>query len=380
MLTLLILSLTAGSATAKRKAASAAPTTQALFNEAKVARAGGDLLRAVRLLNQIYEREPSPSLLNNLGKLYEGLGWYREAVEAYQKVADDSSADIGLRSLDASRIAALRPLLGKAWLKLKDAPPNVLVWLDGQPVGGWSGREVSAAPGSHLLEMRIPGATETLIVRLDLPVARRTLFSPDSHPTPAGVVLLPPAPSPWSNVTLNGVSLGAPATALRTLLLPPGPLELQVRFPTHTHRETLNVVSGETLGVTWTQPSASPAPKPSLRPPPGSSWPMWVGLGVSAAALGTGTWLWVDGSLQASALNDALATEDPVTSFSLEEAQEIREDANLKVPLGMGLAILGVAAVTTMCVLAFSGSDEPPETSFSLVPALDGSVHLFVSF
>ena len=78
--------------------ASAARPIGEIMADAVKARDAGDLDRTVEFLREAYAVKPAPEILNNMGKILEQLGRYREAVDAYQKVADDPKADAQLRS------------------------------------------------------------------------------------------------------------------------------------------------------------------------------------------------------------------------------------------------------------------------------------------
>ena len=70
----LVVTLTAGIAHGDDAA-----TFQSLMGKAVQAKNAGDLARAATLLGEAYRIRPAPELLNNMGKLYEGLGrWQPE--------------------------------------------------------------------------------------------------------------------------------------------------------------------------------------------------------------------------------------------------------------------------------------------------------------
>ena len=331
----------------------------------------------------MYEREPAPSLLNNIGKLYEGLGWYKEAVEAYQKVADDTEAEMGLRTLDASRVAALKPKLGKAWLKLNLTPLTTQVWVNGKSESDWSSRELAVDPGNVVIELREPlGQTSRLIVT-SLPTDRRTVVTLKAEDTVRkshGSLSLPANRSKLTGILYGTVALAEPVNALETIEVPAGNASMQFQFPEETLRQTLNVQAGSTATLELKLTPKLPANLPSAKVN-GSPLLNWVLIGSGAALLGAGTGLYLNGQMQADDLNEAIANESPVTSFSQQEAHDIRDSANLQGPLGVSLATVGVGALVTGLILYFTSeptSEGETKEAFNVQPQVDGSMQMQV--
>ena len=356
-------------------------STQELFNAAKEARNAGNLLEAIKLLQQIYEREPAPSLLNNIGKLYEGLGWYKAAVEAYQKVADDTEAEMGLRTLDASRVAALKPKLGKAWLKLELTPLTTQVWVNGKSESDWSSRELAVDPGKVVIELREPLAKTSRLIVTPLPSDKRTTITlavTDDVSKTHGTLNLPESRTKLTGILYGTVALAEPVNSLESIQIPAGNANVQFQFPEETLRQTLNVNAGTAsaleLKLTPKLPATLPEGKASDSPVLN-----WILMGSGAALLGAGTGLYINGQMQADDLNQAIANETPITSFSQQEANDIRDSANLQGPLGVSLATVGVGALVTGLILYLTSDPQPEATeAIQLNSNLDGSVEMHV--
>ena len=176
-------------ALAAAPAHSARPMKEIMADAVK-ARDAGNLNRTVEFLREAYQAKPAPEILNNLGKILEELGRYREAVDAYQKVADDPNADPQLRSLDTSRIAALQPKLNRAWVLPKITPRDSLVYMDGKLIDMPPGVEFPASHRKHVVLVVHPDERQAELRYAKFPLERRTQFSVDlNKPSPSAAAL-----------------------------------------------------------------------------------------------------------------------------------------------------------------------------------------------
>jgi len=195
-----------------------------IMAEAVEAREAGDTQRVVKLLQEAYAVQPAPQILNNLGKVYEQLGAYRQAYAAYQKVANDPAAPQDLRALDTARLNGLRPKLNDAWLKPEVKPPNATVRVDGDEVDLDVDGEAKLRKGRHAVQFTgADGATAALRF-VDTPVGQRTTVAEDlTAPNPLGGALsLEGAGEGISSLTVNDSRVGGDLGALRSLHVEPG--------------------------------------------------------------------------------------------------------------------------------------------------------------
>lgn len=95
-----------------------------LIESARTARSEGAFLKAAQLLLKAYQMNPSPILLNNIGKMYEDSGQYRKAYDAYKNVADDPKAPSNLRPMNISRMNGIEAKLSKGHLLIN--APNAI--------------------------------------------------------------------------------------------------------------------------------------------------------------------------------------------------------------------------------------------------------------
>ncbi|MEC9072689.1 MAG: tetratricopeptide repeat protein, partial [Myxococcota bacterium] len=210
-------------------AAASARGLDEVMRDAVQARDAGDLDRTVTLLWEAYKIQPAPEILNNLGKILEQLGRYREAYDAYKKVTDDPEADQSLRALDSSRIATLQPKLNKAWLLPKITPKDATVLVDGEPTGMPPGVEFGVSHGLHALQVEHPDI-EDIVMRFGaFPMDRRMDFIVDLRKLGGhlGRLDLGSRPRP-KEIRINGKALAGDLDRPGSVCLVPGTYDVVV--------------------------------------------------------------------------------------------------------------------------------------------------------
>jgi tetratricopeptide (TPR) repeat protein len=357
-----------------------------LIQRAQAARAAGDLEACLDLLGQAYQLKPSPELLNNRGKVLEDLGRYEEAAKAYKGVADDPAADPNLRSLDASRFAALQAKLNRSWLLVKLTPPDAAIWVNGTASSPSAGSEIPGNPGRNVVEMSSPGSSVIVVRRPDLPAGRRTLFREDltqPKPTDSAIALAPGLGTPLS-LSIDGYALRTELGGRTALRVDAGVYEVAVELVGgERFTETVRVPPASQVFVgeqrVREQPAADPVtpvepptPAAAAEPWKRSIWPYVVG-GVGLALAGVGTWLLVDAEADRDQVRDAktearaLATGSGtvVTGVTYARAVELEESANNKTGAGAAVVGIGAAAVVGSVVwwLLDAPADPPSDSS-----------------
>ena len=92
-----------------------------------------------------------------MGKLYEGLGRYADAVEVYAKVVATEDAPEMLKTLDKTRIDLLSRKLGKAWIRTEGLPEGASIYVDGSPLEiDEEFDELGADPGPRAEDSDLP--------------------------------------------------------------------------------------------------------------------------------------------------------------------------------------------------------------------------------
>jgi hypothetical protein len=264
--------------------ASAGGSFEALMEQAVRAREAGDLPRALNFLEQAYGIEPSPGLLNNIGRVLEGLGRYGEASEAYRRVSADPQAEAGLRHQDDTRIAELAGKLDRAWLSLVLAP-GVAARLDGQTLGRRATEELALDPGPHTLEARAEGSTTLNLFFLELRLGVRSTVRVDPGPpsvvSPSLDATLSLGDQPPRTVAVNGYFLEA-LNGVATIHLTPGQYRLDVGAGDgRTTRRAITLDAGNEIALSGLLGvEAGPRTPPSRLP--------WIIGGAAALGLAIG--------------------------------------------------------------------------------------------
>ncbi|MEC9072840.1 MAG: tetratricopeptide repeat protein [Myxococcota bacterium] len=222
-----------------------------IMAEAVEAREAGDTQRVVKLLQEAYAVEPAPQLLNNLGKVYEQIGAYRQAYAAYQKVANDPTAPQDLRALDTARLNGLRPKLNDAWLKPEVKPPNATVRVDGEEVELDVDGEAKLRKGRHAVQFTGADGATTALRFVDTPVGQRTTVTEDlMAPNPlGGAISLEGVGDGLSSLSMNGAAVGGDLGALRTILAEPGTYAFSLKRGEETWTAEVSPGPGETLSL-----------------------------------------------------------------------------------------------------------------------------------
>ena len=290
------------------QAAAQQRTFESIMAEAVQAKKAGKLNRVVDLLRDAYELRPAPELMNNLGRMLEELGRYRESFDAYKKVADDPEADPNLRALDASRMAIVQGKLGKAWVLPKLKPDGVELRVDGEKPSAAAGQEFASDPGLRALEMPRTGGDEVFLRFKELSVDVRTLIEQDLDKPPAssGRLLFEGVEPALESITVNGYDLRADVTSLAALRLPSGRYRVEIK---QMGKESVgvdaNVGAGTAVSLTEllpkpkaapkAEPKAEPKPEPKPKPKaePESEPAAALTESTPADAGGAGIWPWV---------------------------------------------------------------------------------------
>ena len=150
-----------------------------LFQRAKQARAEGRLEAAVDYLLQAYAESNDPTLLNNIGKVYEEMGQYDRAYQMYKKVLDDPNASPDLKALDEERLSRLQPKLSQTQVVVPMSMGSRKVWINGAAYPLGSGIEYAVPAGRFDVEMLDAGSGVMVRLRLEGPPGRRMVLKHD---------------------------------------------------------------------------------------------------------------------------------------------------------------------------------------------------------
>jgi hypothetical protein len=191
--------------------------------------------QAADRFGRAYALSPTPEIAYNLASAAAHLGRLTEASRLLGRVADDDRARPEVREAARARLAELAPRIPRLTVEAPPGPGQQL-WLDGAPLGSPAGSALPLDPGSHLVELRVPGG-DTLSRRVALGEGERHAVTFAAPPPPpaavaaAAPVAPPPAPSPsllrrgWFWGVVGSVAAASVATAL--LVSRSGPPEVR---------------------------------------------------------------------------------------------------------------------------------------------------------
>ncbi len=311
-----------------------------LLEEALDARKQGKYLQAASLLQQAYDIQPDPILLNNIGKMYEEAGQYQKAYNTYKEVADDPNADSGLRAKDEQRMNNLKPMLSQGHFVIKSDAAAINTWLGDRVDKSTYRVEQQRAPGRHYLEIQTK--KECLISPITLVTAERITIDLGQHTATATTRISGVGVSGLETIAVNGYELQSDLDGLDAVRLTPGLYEIELSFSdgskyeitkTFTKDTKLNLESyATTFTRTETGAGFGSGPQENL----------WIKS--SAVALGVGLTT-AGGFMSYNAHSD---TDDIMsdTSITMFDAKDRWVEARASGDRGVILMSVGLTALT----------------------------------
>ncbi|MBK6685793.1 MAG: tetratricopeptide repeat protein [Deltaproteobacteria bacterium] len=326
---------------------------RSLLDQAAADRSAGRLDEALAKLERAYRLKPSPALLNNLGLLFQELGRYREAADAYRGVLDDPTTPENLRQLDRERLLTVEPLLQSGWLVLGREHQGDEVRVCGRRL--LPGQENGVPPGVCLLEARrdgvcwlgswavVPGLRQELRIELSPPK--------EGH-AHGGVQLTLDS---VDELLVDGLVIPTRETrGSLWLLLSPGVHQLFVG-PAPGRAQRIEIRAGEIAPLDLRpSPSLSPTPLPPLPSAAAepaevaSPWP-WVLAGTGVAlGIGAAVTFTVASDRHSAVFTDARDDSGVITGVTQAEAYERESSARDLDRLALSLAVgAGVVLVAS---------------------------------
>ncbi len=355
-----------------------------------------DYETAVRWLQRAYQLKPSdPDIPFNIGRCFEELGRFHEAVKSFQQVADHRRATAADRTSAQSKLAAITPLLSKAHIRLEEPLRAGLVLVDGKQIAAGVS-DVQLTPGTREICALDATGAALLCWKRQLPVGQRVSWPP---PDPTGLrstVLWQPS-EPVARVEMGGVTLPVNPARLERLVLDPGTHRLLVVWAGGGETElTWELAPGMQLEGQPARPAAAAVAPPQMRDEglmvsaveaetssdgPGAG--PWITLGVGGAVLVAGVSLM--GAAEAS--RSGIESDRERGTISQPTAESRWGDANTMTWIGTGLlAAGGAAALGGVLWFALSGGDEETDADgaqgarFEVVPMVTGGALVRGSF
>lgn len=320
--------------------ASAKEQLNTLIQNARKAKNNGKYLKAAKLLFKAYQLNKNPILLNNIGKMYEEAGYYREAYDAYRNVADDPNAPNDLRPMNISRMTAMESKLTKAHLRVKNADDiEVLQIEDEQITRDTFTIERSLPSGKRAFFFSPKESTNLFMNWLNLKAGRRTVVNITKTRKKATSKLVAFKLRGLETLRINGTAL--PHEDLNAIYLVPGVHLVSLNFNDGSEYErTFRMKAKSTYSCDDFATTFSQVTAPVERQ---SDTYLWLKGG--AVALGVG--LTTAGGLMAY---DAKSTHDQILDdqqISMVDARDRWDSAQERGDRGVSIMGVGLTALTS---------------------------------
>lgn len=352
---------------------------RALLAQAKAARDAGELEHAVTLLRRAHDLHPAPEILNNIGRVYEDLGRYQDATSTYRQVIDDPKADANLRALDAARVAALTPKLGRAWVRLTLTPSASRAWLGGRRAAS-GGAEIGLETGPQWIEGVTPDGATVWLLRRAFEAGRRTELALDTTAALQGelgatmTALTLSQASPPVRLEIDGYALRSDLGRATRVILPAGPHVVRAELDggaVVAARRVLEAGQPTALSELGRDALARDAAQGAARRQGGQAtspgWGPYVLLGTGTATTATGIALALLADSDRGDVRSAqVDSRGVVTGLTLAQARKIEGDANDKGTAGAVLMGLGVAQLAGGLAWMIVDLTAGPETDTGL--------------
>jgi hypothetical protein len=336
--------------------------------------------RASALLRQAIALKPLPEMLNNLGRVYEEMGRYSEAIELYRRVVAHPKANPALRRLDATRIELLEPRLDLAWLAIDSTAPDLQVFVEGRVATWKPGKELGMSPGRRIVQITSADGGRAQVVFGEYEAGRRSAIAVtlEDRPKRVGCMRWTEVASTLTGFTVRGYALAGDVSALEAVCLLPGTYAVRGRQAERTPiREKVTVRAGRTIDWTdalLTAQAGLDVAGAEQDISSGRVGPLSA-LGAGALMAGVGIYLMASAESDRDEVNESVE-ESGLMTLSMAEATDLESSANEKGLLGSVLFGVGAAAAlggTAWLLLA----DEASEASASrwwIAPASGGVV------
>jgi hypothetical protein len=201
-------------------AQSDAATAESFFEQARKLMAEKRFDEACPLLAESHRLDPGGGTLLNLALCHEEQGKTATAWGQFKEALAIARRDRRQERIDFAEqhIRALEPRLSHLQIEVGEAPPNMVVKIDGMALGSASwGRPLPIDPGKHRVEAEAPGHQRwEAEVEIGASADRQTLTVPPLVPLPessTGPVETPapklPSPAPTMTEERDGVSTQA---------------------------------------------------------------------------------------------------------------------------------------------------------------------------
>jgi len=387
---------------AERLSVAESKRLQVLIKDAKEAKAENDLERVADLLSQAIAIKADPAFRWNLARIYEGLCMFPDAAEQFEALAGDKAVSKDIREQSELRVRGLKRQRTKPSYRVAMKTSGAKLYVDGEdtPTDKDRIRFYNQDASKHSIEAFVPGSWRTRIRVIKATTKRCVTVSDDLEALPPTMARLRiESEAKLSSVEVNGYRLRTQISSLKEIEVQPGDFVIEAR----TDKGELLSASAAVQAGGVVNISLGTAGKTTMTN--GQGEPVFgkrlnrLHAGVSSQSQ-TQLWGWVTLSagiamtgggfaflaMAHSEYNDAEKSEDILTkSKANESADSIDKKAD------GGVAFIGLGAAVAIAGLFFvlsdgeddneqAESDLSDQTNLRVLPGLDGSVQMTVSF
>lgn len=240
----------------------------------------GQYSAAINALQSANRLQPDPVLDINIGRCYEKMGKYSEALLHCKIALNDRSADSATRAAAQKCVARIQPKLARPKLKIESIPPGAAVRVDGQKMGitPWEGEVL---PGRRQLDLELADYRPYIRSIVTEPAGAYSITG-TLIPNSVGAMITVTSIPPDAQVSLDGQPVGN--TPIFRM-----PVEVK-SYTIEVARDGFipQVMSMSLAEGTHLERTITLVPTGGLQLEPRKQWPAWllIGAGVTMAAAG----------------------------------------------------------------------------------------------
>ena len=343
----------------------AATTAQEAYAEAKRRYLTKDYDGALRFLRHAIARGERTPHIYNLAYVYEALGRNQLAYETFLRALGRQDISKSARIQCEEQVRLLKPLLGRAVLRLRDAPTTTVLQL-GDALVTDPERDRPLAPGPYLICAAEASAPTASCWRRQLVAGVRAAWPLPERPGSRGWLALP---TPIRGLALDGQPLRIPLEGRARLALDVGPHRVAVTLADGTVRSaSVRVEPGATASLPAPiKPVVLPSAPAESAPP--STGP-WIVTGIGGATLAGGIALLVAQALQRQGIEADREIDSDGISRGISQADYKDRIGTADALELSGWVLLGVGAAGTAAGVVWGLLGRPE-------PAVEGtSIHV----
>jgi hypothetical protein len=258
----------------------ATPSAIELARSAATAYKAGKYKEAIAAFREANKLQPDPRLDINIGRCFEKLGQFAEALLHCKIALNARSSDASAKSAARKCVDRVQPKLTRPKLSVTSFPTNAVISIDGQTVGKtpWTGE---VAPGRRQIDMELPEYrpySRSIVTKAAGTYAVEGTLIPNS----VGAMLTITSVPAGAQVALEGQSIGE--TPVYRM-----PVDVKA-YMIEVSKEGFvpQMMSVALAEGTHLERTVTLIPEKGMNLAQKKKWPMWTLFGASLALAGAG--------------------------------------------------------------------------------------------